>query len=145
VPEEYHGKAHNELYSAAQEKYFEARAAGNKTEADKYMSEMYKICRACCRNMIKQTLQKKHVYLSNIKDDTEDSALYIIEKYKKPEFKVERLSAYAHFAVLATLYNEKRVQRESSTISLTQAEEEGYYQNVAHEVERENSSFSFEI
>jgi hypothetical protein len=122
--DKYTGPRHNDLFAVAQDTYLTARAAGNKREADRYLGEMYKITRECCQNMIRKTLKKNGVTESNIEDDIEDATMYVISKYLlKPEFRVKRLSAYAHFAIVSTLYSEKRKTREKHEVSLEAMEE----------------------
>jgi hypothetical protein len=124
MPKKYDGIEHNDMFAVAQNKYLSARSNGDKKKADAAMNEMYKVCHDCAKNMLKNELRKNGIKANDIDDDIEDCCMYIITKYlSKPEFKINKLSAYMHYAVVAVLYNEKRKEREQREISLEELEE----------------------
>jgi hypothetical protein len=98
-------KTHNEQYSEWQEKYFES---DTKKLKDFYLSKMYETARFAAKNYIRKYAQGRGLSL-NINDLAHDSAMYILEQHiRKPDFKIEKLSAYIHFGVIKTLFKNKK-------------------------------------
>jgi hypothetical protein len=93
--------SHNGIYSALQEEYLTTRDRG-------ILGEMYGVAREASKNYINKYCRKKGILLDRIDEMSHDSAVYVIDQYlRKPGFKVLRISAYIHFAVMKTLFRNK--------------------------------------
>jgi hypothetical protein len=114
--------SHSDIYNALQENYL-------KTRDNKTLGEMYKIARDISYNYIQKYCQKKGIRL-NIDEKSHDSALYVISKYlKKPDFMIKKISAYMHYGVLKTLFNEKQKKIDTTEVSYEE------YMEIKHEEE----------
>jgi hypothetical protein len=119
--EKYNGTTHNEIYNELQNKYLETRDK-------KTLGEMYLIAKAAAYNYIKKYCQSHGLYNLDINELSHDSALFVIEQYlRKPEFKVEKISAYIHFGTRKALFKDKDI--EQNEISYEQYFEEDKYDN----------------
>jgi predicted nuclease of restriction endonuclease-like RecB superfamily len=96
---------HNEEYSGWQDKYFKA---DKKRLKDLYLGEMYKTAKEASSNYLKKYCKSRGLRHLNIDDLSHDAAMYIIDQHiRKPDFKVEKLSAYIYFGVIKTLFKNK--------------------------------------
>jgi hypothetical protein len=98
----------NERYEEIQDKYLKDRN-------DKSLTELYYICVRLAKKYLNKYCRKKGISL-NIEKKSHDAAIFVIEKYlRKPDFKVNRISAYIYFGVLKALFKDKHIeQREVS-------------------------------
>jgi hypothetical protein len=96
---------HNEQYEALQTKYM-------KTKDNKILGDMYSIAKQCAFNYIRKYCQQKGLHHLDIEEKSHEAALFVIEQYlKKPEFKVEKISAYVYFGVRKTLFKNKDIEQ----------------------------------
>lgn len=96
-------KNHNQLFEDLQKIYLEKKQS-------EILGQMYVIAREYCINaLINYTHKKKLVWTDErIKELGHDCATWLIEPYlKKDSFKIEKLSSYAHFALLKILFKDK--------------------------------------
>jgi hypothetical protein len=102
----YSGIIHNDEYAKQQDLYFENR--DNKILSDKALSKMYEIAKQCSYNYLKKYCNQRGLHHLDIDEKSHDAALFVIEQYlKKPEFKVNKISAYIHFGVCKVLFHNK--------------------------------------
>jgi hypothetical protein len=105
----YSGVIHNDEYSKQQDLYIENK--DNKSISDKALSKMYLIAKNCAYNYIKKYCNQKGLFNIDISEKAHDAALFVIEQYlKKPEFKVDRISAYIHFGVQKSLFKNRDIE-----------------------------------
>jgi GH35 family endo-1,4-beta-xylanase len=103
-------KNHNEQFAELQEKYFEAREAGKK-RADYWLNQMYELIKNIARNYIRAYCQKKGLVLGNREEKAHEASMYCIIQYlKKPGFKIDKISSYAHFGVIKNLFKDKDIE-----------------------------------
>jgi hypothetical protein len=104
----YNGTTHNETFKRLQEDYVTTR--DNKT-----LGKMYQVAVEVSANYIRKYQNSRGLRL-DVDTLSHDAAIYIVEQYlRKPEFRVDRLSAYAHFGCLKVLFaDSKRERREVS-------------------------------
>jgi hypothetical protein len=101
----YDGITHNEIYDKLQTEYFKNRDS-------KILGKMYEIAKAAAFNYIKKYCQSHGLFNLDINELSHDSALFVIEQYlKKPEFKVEKISAYIYFGVKKVLFKDKDIEQ----------------------------------
>jgi hypothetical protein len=76
---------------------------------------MYRLCVEIATNYITKYARKRGLRL-DIPELSHDSAIYAIEQYlKKPEFRINRISAYMYLGCIKNLFRDKdRDQREVS-------------------------------
>jgi hypothetical protein len=105
----YNGVIHNEEYSKQQDLYIENK--DNKVIADRALGKMYLIAKQISYNYIKKYCTQRGLNNFDIPEKAHDAALFVIEQYlKKPEFKVDRISAYIHFGVQKSLFKNKDIE-----------------------------------
>jgi uncharacterized protein (UPF0128 family) len=93
----------NEKYEEIQEEYLENRD-------NKSLTELYYLCVKLAKKYLSKYCRKKGISL-NIEEKSHDAAVFVIEQYlKKPEFKVNRISAYIYFGVIKNLYKDKHIE-----------------------------------
>jgi hypothetical protein len=118
---EYKGITHNEQYEKLQQEYLINRD-------NRILGKMYEIAKAAAYNYIKKYCQSHGLHNLNERELSHDSALFVIEQYlRKPEFKVEKISAYIHFGTRKALFTNKDVEQHE--ISYEQYFEEDKYDN----------------
>jgi hypothetical protein len=114
-----HAKQHNKRFSELQDKYL-------LTRNERYLSMMYRICVEIAANYIRKYARERRLFL-NVDELSHDSAVYVIAQYlKKPEFKVERISAYIHYGCIKCLYRDKEWDKRKAAFEdyLHEAQEE---------------------
>jgi hypothetical protein len=116
--EKYEGTTHNEIYEELQNKYL-------KTKDNKTLGKMYEIAKQAAFNYIKKYCQSHGLYNFDISEKSHDAALFVIEQYlKKPEFKIDKISAYVYFGVQKSLFKNKDIEmREVSYDELIEKKE----------------------
>jgi hypothetical protein len=93
--------SHNEAYDALQKEYLKNRDG-------KTLGKMYRIAEEASYNYLRKYCRKKGIWLLNIKEMSHDASVYIIDQYlRKTDFRILKLSAYIHFGVRKTLFNDK--------------------------------------
>jgi hypothetical protein len=103
-------RTHNERFSELQKKYFEAREAGDK-KADYWLNQMYELIKNIARNYIRAYCQKKGIRIGDKEEKAHESSMYCICQYiRKPGFKIDKISSYAHFGVLKSLFKDKDIE-----------------------------------
>jgi hypothetical protein len=96
-------KTHNDSYNELQKEYLKERD-------NKILGKMYEIAKQVSFNYINKYCKKKGIIL-NIEELSHDSALFVIEQYlRKPEFKVKKISAYAYFGTIKSLFKNKKIE-----------------------------------
>jgi hypothetical protein len=84
---------------------------------------MYLIAKEAAKNYISSYWKKHGLYNYDIEEKSHDSALFVIEQYlRKPQFKVDKISAYIYFGVKKSLFINKEI--EMSEVSYEQYFEE---------------------
>jgi hypothetical protein len=117
-------ETHNEQYEKLQEEYLKNR--DNKT-----LGQMYSIAKEAAYNYLKKYRQQHGLYNLDIKEKSHEAALFIIEQYlKKPEFHVDKLSAYIYFGCLKSLF--KNIKTEQMELS---------YEELMERKEHKNKNF----
>jgi hypothetical protein len=92
------------------EKYEEIQNEYLKDRNDKSLIKLYNLCVKLAKKYLLKYCRKKGIML-NIEEKAHDSAIFVIEQYlKKPDFKVNRISAYIFFGVVKTLYKDKHIE-----------------------------------
>lgn len=108
-------KTHNEQYSKWQDIYLTSQNQKDKNEA---LSQMYLITKQVITNYINDYLKKHQLTFDfdTLQEKIEIGTLYVIERYlTNPDFKIEKISAYAYFGKIKALFKDKeREQRETS-------------------------------
>jgi hypothetical protein len=100
----YEGTTHNEIYNELQNNYLETRD-------NRILGKMYCVAKNVAFNYIKKYCQSHGLLNLDIKEKSHDAALFVIEQYlRKPEFKVEKISAYIHFGTRKALFKNKDVE-----------------------------------
>ena len=121
-------KIHNHLYAELQRQYLEARNK-NKQLEDYYLSKMYGLVKEIQTNYVLDYCKKKGVNIpyDDLQDKIEDATLFVINQYlRKPNFKIDKISAYAYFGFKKSLFKNK--DREMNTVSLDYLMEQGLCQ-----------------
>jgi hypothetical protein len=117
---------HNSLYDEYQIKYRKGLEDNNKIESNKWLSRMYEVAKQCSRNYITKYCHRHglNTYHFNIDDKAHDSAMFVIIQYlEKPNFRVNRISAYMHYGQLKVLFKDK--DREMNEMSWDELIEKG--------------------
>jgi hypothetical protein len=97
----FEGVTHNELYEALQQEYLQTRDS-------KILGKMYEIAKQAAFNYIKKYCQQRGLFNLDTEELSHDASLFVIEQYlRKPEFRVNKISAYIHFGVKKVLYKDK--------------------------------------
>jgi hypothetical protein len=97
-------KTHNEQFTELQAEYL-------KTRDERHLSRMYCLCVDLASNYITKYARERGLYL-DIGELSHDSAIFVIDQYlRKPEFKIDRISAYIHFGCVKVLYQGKERDR----------------------------------
>jgi hypothetical protein len=92
---------HNELYEKLQTEYFETRDS-------KILGQMYSVAKDIAYNYIKKYCNQRGLHHLDIEEKSHDAALFVIEQYlRKPQFRVERISAYIYFGTRKALFKDK--------------------------------------
>jgi hypothetical protein len=98
-------RTHNERFAELQEKYFEAREAGDK-KADYWLNKMYLLVVDVAKNYINDYSKKKGIRIGDWEEKAHDAAVYCISQYlRKSGFRIDRISAYARYGMLKALFN----------------------------------------
>jgi hypothetical protein len=106
---------HNEKFEKLQQEYYES----NRNE--KILSQMYLVAYDCCKNYIRKYCNDKGLRLTDIDEKSEDAAIYVIDKYlKHPDFKIQKLSAYAYFGVLKALFSMAEQEMHETSLEVIQ-------------------------
>jgi hypothetical protein len=102
-------KTHNEIYDELQIKYLQTRD-------NKILGKMYCVAKEAAYNYIKKYCKQRGLFNIDIDEKSHIASLFVIEQYlKKPEFRVDRISAYIHFGTRKALFKDKDIeQREKS-------------------------------
>jgi hypothetical protein len=109
VKNNYSGIIHNEEYSKQQDLYLENK--NNKILADKALGKMYLIAKEAAYNYIKKYCNQRGLYHLDIEEKSHEAALFVIEQYlKKPEFKIDKISAYVYFGVKKSLFKNMDIE-----------------------------------
>jgi hypothetical protein len=105
---------HNERYESLQEEYMTTRS--NKT-----LGKMYEVAREAAFNYLRKYCNNRGIRLDT-EELSHDAAMFVIEQHlRKPEWTVQKISAYIHFGVLKVLFGDKeRETREVSYEELTE-------------------------
>jgi hypothetical protein len=94
-------KTHNEQFAELQEQYL-------KTRSGEHLSRMYLLCIDIASNYIAKYARVRRLEL-DVAELSHDSAVFVIEQYlRKPEFRVNRISAYMHFGCIKNLYHDAK-------------------------------------
>jgi hypothetical protein len=98
------GKTHNEIYESLQNNYLETRD-------NRILGKMYEIAKEAAANYIRKYSRQRGLFNLDIEEKSHDSALFVIEQYlRKPDFKVDRISAYIHFGTRKALFKNKDIE-----------------------------------
>jgi hypothetical protein len=105
-------KTHNEQFALLQDEYITARdIEKNQPKASRILGKMYEVILRISRNYIVKYARARGLRL-DLEELPHISALFIIEQYlKKPAFRVNKLSAYAHFGCLKALTKNKDIDQ----------------------------------
>jgi hypothetical protein len=77
---------------------------------------MYLIAKEAAGNYIKKYCNQRGLHHLDIDEKSHEAALFVIEQYlRKPDFKVDRISAYVYFGVTKSLFKDK--DREQNEVS----------------------------
>src|SRR5574344_1159383 len=93
-------KNHNEQYEKLQEQYLQ-------TGSKKILGDMYLIIRTIEKRYISKYIKKHHLIFDDetFEDKVETACIFVIEQYlKKPDFKIEKISAYCYFGMIKSLF-----------------------------------------
>jgi hypothetical protein len=103
---------HNEQFALLQKEYIYARdTEKNKTKASKILGRMYEIILRISGNYMVKYARARGLRL-DFEELSHVAALYIIEQYlKKPAFRVDKLSAYAHFGCIKALTKDRDIDQ----------------------------------
>jgi hypothetical protein len=105
----YSGAIHNDEYTKQQEIYFENK--NNKILSNKALSKMYLIAKEAAYNYIKNYCKQRGLYNLDIDEKYHEASVFVIEQYlKKPEFKVNKISAYIYFGIQKSLFHNKDIE-----------------------------------
>ena len=94
---------HNARFAKLQEEFLENRSPEN-------LAKMYWLVREIQSNYIYNYIKKHGLSFDfdETEDKIEDATVFVIDKYlKKKDFRIKRLSAYAHFGMLKALFKDK--------------------------------------
>lgn len=100
------------------------------------LGKMYLIASEYCVNAILQYTHQKGLQWSDdtIQEKAHDCATWLIEPYLRKEFRIEKLSSYAHFALLKILYQNKDAEMRSMSLdSLIDKWGDHWYENYFEE------------
>jgi hypothetical protein len=126
VKSSYSGIIHNDEYSKQQDLYIQNK--DNKMMADRALGKMYEITKEAAYNYIKKYCQQRGLYHLDIDEKSHEAAIFVIEQYlKKPEFKVEKISAYVYFGIQKALFKNKDI--EMNEVSYDELIERKEYKN----------------
>jgi hypothetical protein len=119
----YSGIIHNEEYSKQQDLYIKNK--NDKSLSNRALGKMYEIAKNAAYNYIRKYCQQRGLHHLDIEEKSHDAALFVIEQYlKKPEFKVEKISAYIYFGVSKALFKNKDIeQMEVSYVEIMERKE----------------------
>jgi hypothetical protein len=99
---------HNEQYDSLQAEYL-------KTRDNRTLGKMYEVAKQAAFNYLRKYCNSRGIKLDN-EEMSHDAAMFVIEQYlRKPEWSVQRISAYIHFGVIKVLYRDK--ERETREVS----------------------------
>jgi hypothetical protein len=103
-------KTHNSRFLELQDEYL-------KTRDEKYLNQIYLLCVEMAANYIRKYARERGLNL-DIVELAHDSAVYVIAQYlRKPEWRVEQLSAYMYHGYKKVLFDEKNKNWEQRTVS----------------------------
>jgi hypothetical protein len=105
-------KTHNEQFSLLQTEYILTRdEEKNQVKASRILGKMYELIVRISKNYIVKYARDRGLKL-DLEELSHVSALYIIEQYlKKPEFRVNKLSAYIYFGCIKALTKDKDIDQ----------------------------------
>ena len=96
-------ETHNKRFEKLQEAFLENRTPEN-------LAKMYWLVRELQSNYIYNYIRKHGLFFDfdETEDKIEDATVFVIDKYlKNKDFRIEKLSAYAHFGMLKALFKDK--------------------------------------
>lgn len=103
-------KLHNEVFADLQNQYFKN---GRDHEI---LAKMYEVFCEYLKNRINKYCRDKNIRL-DVEEKVDIGATWLLERYlRNPDFRIERLSAYAHFGLLKALYS--NIEEEKAEVSL---------------------------
>lgn len=100
-------KKHNEIYEKLQSEYLQKQFG---ERDNNLLGKMYQIAYEYACNVLINYTHKKGLHWKDwiIEDKAHAMAVWLTEPYlRKPEFKIDKLSSYGHFAKLKILYGDK--------------------------------------
>lgn len=106
-------ETHNKRFEVLQEEFL-------KNRNPETLGKMYFLVREIQTNYILDYQRKKGIKfnLDEFEDKVEDATIFVIDKYlKHRDFRIERLSAYAHFGLLKALYKNKEKEMAIKEVS----------------------------
>ncbi len=98
---------HNEEFEKLQSEYLSEKNP-------KTLNKMYEVAYKYCCHLLLQYVQQKGFNWSDekIREKAHDCATWLIEPYlRRKDFKIKKLSSYAHFAKLKILYGHKNEEQ----------------------------------
>ena len=96
-------ETHNKRFEKLQNEFLENRTPEN-------LAKMYWLVREIQSNYIYDYIRKHGLFFDfdETEDKIEDATVFVIDKYlKNKDFRIKRLSAYAHFGMLKALFKDK--------------------------------------
>jgi hypothetical protein len=110
-------KTHNERFNELENKYIEHREKGS-LKKDFYLNQMYLLIKEISFNYINAYCKKKGLRLDRDEKAHDASMFCILQYLKKKDFRIEKISAYAHFGVIKALFQNK--DQEKNEVSYEQ-------------------------
>lgn len=107
---------HNEEFSELQDKYLE-KPFGSRD--NNILDQMWEVCYSYSCNLLINYTNKRSLIWDDfeIEEKASDMATWLIEPYlRDANKKIERLTAYAHFAKLKILYTEKDYEMKKQSL-----------------------------
>lgn len=104
-------KNHNDIFSQIQDTYLKTRSNSDLTKVYLVLVDYYK-------NLVLNYTHKKYLVWDDdtIMEKANDMATRIIERYlTKDSFKIDKLTAYAHFDFLKIMYGDKEYEMRCTT------------------------------
>lgn len=102
----------NSVFNELQNEYL-------KTKSKKILGDMYLLILKVCKNGIGNYCEKRHFKFSydDFEEKSEIAAIFIIERYlKNPNFKIDKLSSYCHFALLKGLFSSYEIDKNETRL-----------------------------